>query len=303
MTLPSMSFRLSSLLVDLLRHVTFFVVIAEERHFGRAADRLGITQPPLSQGLRRLESHLGARLFERSAREVTLTPAGRALLGPAEAFVAASEALRRRAVEHSATAGTVRLGVVGVLPPAVVAALAAAVREAAGHEVDTVVAPTVELADRVAAGRCNLAVVRHPGVLSDLAAGPVARLPTRLLVPASRAPGGRLRWAALRDLALALPPRAHHPAAHDQLVDAVARRGVDPRVIAVEDDRAVLAAVAAERAFTVGPDLAAGVAGVASLAPADPITIRVRPVWHPGTPPDEAARDAVVAVLREEAGR
>ncbi|WP_433801868.1 LysR family transcriptional regulator [Actinomycetospora sp. CA-084318] len=286
--------------MDLLRHVTFFVTIAEERHFGRAADRLGMTQPPLSQGLRRLESHLGARLFERNAREVTLTPAGRALLGPAETFVAAAGALRRSALEQGDAGSTVRLGVVGALRPDVVAALAAAVRETAGRGVETAVAPTVDLADRVAAGRCHLAVVRHPGVLSDLAAGPVVRLPTRLLVPADRAAGGRVRWAALRDLPLALPPRAHHPAAHDQLVDAVARRGVRPRVIAVEDDRAVLAAVAADRAFTVGPDLAPGAPGVAALDPADPIPVRVRAVWHPGTPPDEAVREAVLAVLRAE---
>lgn len=300
MTWSRVLLRLSSLLVDLLRHVTFFVTIAEERHFGRAADRLGMTQPPLSQGLRRLETHLGARLFERNAREVTLTPAGRALLGPAEAFVAAADALQRSALEHGEAGSTVRLGVVGALRPEVVAALAAAVRDASGSGVETVVSSTVDLADRLAAGRCDLAVVRHPGVLSDLAAGPVVRLPTRLLVPAGRAPGGRLRWAALRDLSLALPPRGHHPAAHDQLVDAVARRGVTPRVIAVEDDRALLAAVAADRAFTVGSDLAAGAAGVAALDPADPIPVRVRPVWHPGAPPDEAVREAVVAALRAE---
>ena len=286
--------------MDLLRNVTFFVTIAEERHFGRAADRLGMTQPPLSQGLRRLESHLGARLFERNAREVTLTPVGQALLEPAEALVAAAGALRRTALEQVEAGVALRLGVVGALRPEVVAALAAAVRAASGRGVETVVASTVDLADRLGAGRCDLAVVRHPGVLSDLAAGPVLRLATRLLVPAGRAPDGVLRWAALRDLPLALPPRGHHPAAHDQLVDAVARRGVHPRVIAVEDDRALLAAVAADRAFTVGSDLAPGAAGVAALDPADPIPVRVRVVWHPGAPPAEAVREAVDAVLRAE---
>lgn len=97
-----------------LRQLQYFVVLAEELHFGRAARRLCISQPPLSVAIKQMEAALQAPLFVRSSKEVRLTAAGTHLLGPARDIL---ERSRRAALDTQAIAqglaGTLRLGIVG----------------------------------------------------------------------------------------------------------------------------------------------------------------------------------------------
>jgi len=100
-----------------LRQLTYFVAIAEEGQFGRAARRLELAQPALSQAMTQLESQLGVRLFERHARGVRLTGAGEALFEKARAAVAAVADAERTAHEHTRLRRhEIRLGFIGTPP-------------------------------------------------------------------------------------------------------------------------------------------------------------------------------------------
>ncbi|WP_329048429.1 LysR substrate-binding domain-containing protein [Amycolatopsis sp. NBC_01488] len=92
-----------------LRALRYFVAVADERHVGRAASRLHMTQPPLSRAIRQLEDELGAALFERTPKGVTLTPAGTALYGEADALLKQADRIRGR-VTAAAGAATLTVG-------------------------------------------------------------------------------------------------------------------------------------------------------------------------------------------------
>ncbi len=94
-----------------LRHLRYFVAVAEEGHVTRAAERLGIQQPPLSQQIQALERELDAQLFRRTPRGVELTPAGRALFDEAKAILArAAEAVAATRRAAQGEAGRIGIG-------------------------------------------------------------------------------------------------------------------------------------------------------------------------------------------------
>lgn len=100
-----------------LRHLRYFIAVAEELHFGRAAERLGISQPPLSQQIQALEEEIGARLFERTNRRVELTDAGRLFLDESSQVLAQVDKavlLARRA--HLGELGELKIGFTSSAP-------------------------------------------------------------------------------------------------------------------------------------------------------------------------------------------
>ena len=110
-------------------HVRAFVTVAEELHFTRAAERLGVSQPQLSQQVRRLERELAVRLFDRSTRSVRLTEQGAAALEPARRLLGGADAVRHAAlVGHSEVVGKVVIGYAGASSRELLPRLARAVR-------------------------------------------------------------------------------------------------------------------------------------------------------------------------------
>src|SRR5437016_1841424 len=97
-----------------IQRFQYFLAVAESANFGRAAARIGMKQPPLSQSIRRLERDLGVTLFERSGKGATLTAAGGAFLPEARAAIEAAE--RATALARAAASGhaPVRIGVISV---------------------------------------------------------------------------------------------------------------------------------------------------------------------------------------------
>jgi DNA-binding transcriptional LysR family regulator len=109
-----------------LRQLRYFVAVAEELSFRRAAERLHLAQPPLSAQIKALENLLGTKLFERTTRSVTLTQAGRVFLEEARTVIsAARQAEQRVKMADQGLVGTLRIG---VLSPAATARLAAILR-------------------------------------------------------------------------------------------------------------------------------------------------------------------------------
>jgi DNA-binding transcriptional LysR family regulator len=136
-----------------LRQLRYFVAVAEELNFGRAAERLLIAGPSLSQQIKALERDLGVRLFDRDRRSVSLTPAGSALLPHTRALLEQADDLRHRARRLSGSE-PVRLGYVNWLP----ADLTARTSAVAQLHIDAWIAPSHTQAARVADGSLDLAV-------------------------------------------------------------------------------------------------------------------------------------------------
>ena len=136
-----------------LRQLRYFEVVAEELHFGRAAARLLIAGPSLSQQIMALERDLGVKLFVRDRRSVALTPAGAALLPDVRALLESAGNLRRRA-ERLSGAEPVRIGYVNWLPTDLIARTSGV----AQLHVDAWVVPSHAQAARVADGSLDLAI-------------------------------------------------------------------------------------------------------------------------------------------------
>jgi DNA-binding transcriptional LysR family regulator len=212
-----------------LRALRYFVMVAEELHFGRAAARLHIAQPAVSQQIARLERELGVRLLDRSPRRVQLTAVGHRVLDAARHTLAAADQVRAAAHRPEAT---VRIGTAAGLTARLERGVDALRERAPEFDVVLVDLPVTARLDALRRGELDLVLAR--GVRS---APGLTVLPTwteTLLAIVSRhhptADHAAVSIAELADSTLRYPLRKHDPSLHDALVSALHETGVRPRL-------------------------------------------------------------------------
>lgn len=221
-----------------LRHLRYFIAVAEELHFGRAAARLGISQPPLSQQIQALEDALGVRLLERTNRRVALSAAGALFLTEARAVLAQLE----RAVEVARRAGLGELGELKVgftssapftstIPRAIQAFRLACPQV----HLDLCELSSRGVAEAVAEGRLQVGMLRPLDPLpAGLSALELFVEPLVAVLPAGHPLAGRdsgLELGELHGEPFVFFPRSFGTGLYDQLLELARAAGFTPRIV------------------------------------------------------------------------
>ncbi len=214
-----------------LRQLQYFLAVADEGGFARAAERLSIVQSAVSQQVRRLERELGVTLFDRSTRHVHLSAAGERLLPEARAVLAAADRARRVAAGVAGgTDGVLRVGAIHSPGDRLSRGLAELAAVAPRLRVRLRTVPPAERLAEVRAGRLDAALVRATSTVPGLRLIPLWTDPLYAALPAGHplAAEPRLRLDQLGDLPLRLCPREKNPPFHDLITTACRAAGVAP---------------------------------------------------------------------------
>ncbi|MFC4562148.1 LysR family transcriptional regulator [Nocardiopsis mangrovi] len=183
-----------------IRQLRYFVAVAEELHFGRAAKRLDMAQPPLSRAIRELERGLGVPLLERTTRHVTLTPAGEVLLRDARSILDTVAAAARRAQHAGRPAPRLRLALKADYDGGLLPQILAAYRSEAAVPVELVLGGKGEQLPALCSGLADIALLPLPFDDTDLDVEPLLTEP-RLVALATTDPLAARPGLRLADLA------------------------------------------------------------------------------------------------------
>ena len=217
-----------------LRHLRYFVAVAEELHFGRAAERLHIAQPPLSQQIKQLESELGFTLFHRTKRSVRLSEAGIVFLSETRRlFRQLDQAVEAGRQASRGESGQLVIGFVSSAAYNVLPELLRAFRLAAPevrlelHEL-----PTNEQLNWLRAGKIDLGLLRPPVDDQALHLQTIMREPMVVALPEthSLAAHAQINWLDLANQAFILFPRPLSPHAYDQIISFCQQAGFSPNI-------------------------------------------------------------------------
>jgi DNA-binding transcriptional LysR family regulator len=223
-----------------LRHLRYFVAVAEELSFRKAAEKLHMAQPPLSAQIKALEEELRVRLFDRTTRSVQLTHSGRVLLAEARTVLAASTLAEQRVrdAEH-ALVGTLRVGVIAPVTNAWLAGILRRFRQQfPGVQLSLFDLTTTEQLRRLHAQELDAGLLRPPVDFPELDSKFVGESRQVLAVPTGHklAKKRRLRWEDFHDQELVLiHPSAQH-GFYDAFLAECAKAGAKPRPVQYAND-------------------------------------------------------------------
>ena len=269
-----------------LRHLRYFLAVYEELHFGRAAARLHMAQPPLSQAIRKLEDALGVKLFDRTSRSVNPTDAGHSLAEGARKVFASFDLALASARTAGEAALTLRIGCVPELPIQRLLQFLASLQERARDATAQVthLASTEQL-QHLRAGDLDLAIFHESEDYSDVEMEPLfPGEPLMILLP----PGHRLvdrsvvRSDDLSDEALVTYPRVVNPSLYDHVLALFDDRGYQFSTIRETDGsnpRDLMLAVASGAGVALVPT------SITELSETGGIAVR-RPIDPPLAMPD-----------------
>ena len=285
-----------------LRHLRYFVTVADELHFGRAAARLGIAQPPLSRQIQNLEAELGFPLFDRSRRRIELSSAGAVLLSHARAVLESVDtAVREARRTHAGERGRVAVGYPSSLAYTGLVGLLRAFRaEFPDVELTVRELSLAEQIEAIKSGALDVGFVRGP--LSDkaLTAECVRREPLVVGLPADHPLAGKgpLRLETLSSEPFVFFPRPRAPAFFDLLIALCQRAGFTPRILQEAPQVDVLSLIAAGFGISILPasvrEIRRGNVVFRPLVGAP--TTELLLVWRAGD--TSPSRQAFVAVVR-----
>jgi DNA-binding transcriptional LysR family regulator len=236
-----------------LRLLTPFLTLADELHFSRAAERLHIAQPALSQQIARLERQLGFQLFDRPPRPIALTPAGRTLL---ERVTPALAMLEQGVLEGKAVAGEemtrLSVGHVASVAPRLMPLIIASLRDAQSHMTLTLhEASLIELLAALRSGRIHIALIHTnpdlPIAMAGLRSVTIATGPRMLVMRPDNplASGTEVVLSDAADQPFILPSGDRHAGYRAGTEGACRRYGFEPRAAASANDTGVMLDMAA----------------------------------------------------------
>lgn len=272
-----------------LRHLRYYLALADELHFGRAAKRLNISQPPLSFNIKQLEGMLGVKLLERNSHGVKLTPAGDSFRRSAMQVLAEADQAARKARDVAAgVTARARIGFVGSMLfrglPERLAAFQASHPEV---QTELVELNSAEQLEAFARGQIDLGFVHTSRVPSDLTKSLYMSEPFVICAPAPAGKGSKAKALDLKDLArtpLVLFSRGASPDYYERVLSLCTQLGLDPPVRhEVRHWLSVVALVSKGMGYALVPQalMDSGVSGVLySPIPESDIRSDVYMVWN-----------------------